>query len=95
MKYIMFKNRFGVPLPVMFAAPETHADLAKVFGAVGLVPQSAGFVQFLGDDRIRCYGRADSLNLMPAPGDELLIASFMRATARLSPPPQPTPAVSP
>lgn len=94
MKYIMFKDASGVPFPVTFTAPATHRDLAKIFGAAGFAPQSAGFVQFLGDNRVRCYGQSDSLNLAADARDEVRIAAFMRATDLLSPPPQPTPAVS-
>jgi hypothetical protein len=81
MKYIIFFSPDGPRIEV-FCAPTTHREQADAHRSWTLL--SAGFIEFLGEGRVRCHGRSESLNLRPDPRDEQLIEAFMRATARLS-----------
>jgi len=76
MKYVVFKQ-FDFYWPVVFPDHITHSDV-KI---PGMTPASAGFV----DSRsIRVYGKSESLNLEPAPGDEArLICLFTGKEALL------------
>jgi len=85
MKYVLFRSPEG-PRIEIFCAPTTHADQAKAHP--DWKPTSAGFVTFLGQGEVRCYGRSDSLNLCPAQSDDSLIEVMMSATHRLAPPPK-------
>jgi hypothetical protein len=84
MKYIIFRSPEG-PRAEIFAAPTTHADQARAHR--DWKPISAGFVTFLGQGEVRCYGYSDSLNLGPAQSDDSLIEVMMSATLSLAPAP--------
>ena len=84
MKYIVFLSPEG-PRVAVFAAPTTHADEATAHPEWTV--RSAGYLQFLGQASVRCYGRSDSLNRAVSPHDERLIEAMLRATARMCPPP--------
>jgi hypothetical protein len=81
MKYVIFRSPEG-PRVEVFCAPTTHADQAAAHSS--WQPRSAGFVTFLGNGEVRCYGRSDSLNLGPDHLDASLIEVTMHATHRLS-----------
>lgn len=83
MKYIIFDSAEGPRLSI-FAIPTSHADEAALRPRWN--PRSAAFIEFLGDGKVRCFGRSDSLNLGPALRDESLIEVMMSATLRLAPP---------
>ena len=72
MKYIIFKEK-NMLHPVVFADHITHSQV-KIEGSK---PVSAGFVVQEKTGNIKCYGKSDSLNLIPGVNDEAIIASWL------------------
>ena len=83
MKYIIFASAEG-PRLALFAAPTTHTAEAAAHPLWN--PKSAGYVEFLGAGKVRCFSYSDSLNLRPGLQDESLIQIMMSATLRIAPP---------
>lgn len=71
MKYVIFKNRGNLLLPVMFPDHVTHSQV-KVLGAR---PVSAGFYKVgpLGGLNVNTFGKSESLGLEPKERDGDLI----------------------
>ena len=75
MKYVMFKYKAGVYMPVIHPDHVTHSQIS----IADAKPVSAGFLEVgvLGQVK-KVYGRSESLNLEPHPGDKgLLEAALM------------------
>jgi hypothetical protein len=85
MKYIIFTATDGMPHFVSFAAPDLHDEIARMYAAKGWKPRSAGFVEFLGLGKVRCFGFSDSLLMGPDQRDDSLIEVLMSATLRIAP----------
>lgn len=81
-KYIVIDNSETGRVPYFCVAPVTHAVLARLLRAAGVIV-SAGFVEFLEGGKVRVYGRSESLNLGPAVGDAELIEAMARFTRQI------------
>ena len=82
MKYIIFTSAEG-PRLAIFAAPTPHTAEAAAHPCWN--PKNAGYIEFLGGGKVRCFSYSDSLNLRPGLQDESLIQIMMSATLRIAP----------
>ncbi len=82
MKYIIIKEASGAEFPHFCCAPCTHRELwSMVFAAKpGRTLVSAGFYHEPVCGEVRTFGRSDSLELDPRPGDALLIHAWVSVT---------------
>lgn len=91
MKYVILAPKPDVVAQtrILFCvAPTLHTELAAAFAATH-APTSAGFLDFTAAGRVETFGRSNSLNLAPAPGDAELIGSFIRGTQAMARDPAP------
>jgi len=70
-KYIVVEVN-GFEIPIVFPSMIEHAEMAHKFRGEVV---SAGFVDFQGT--VSCYGESLSLDKKAAPGDSILVKSFM------------------
>jgi hypothetical protein len=90
MKYIIFeKASGGVPLPVLFPAPATHADVALLFAPGGYRPVHAGYVEA---EIGAVMHRSESLGLEPGERDARTIDVMARVTLGMLTPEERRPA---
>jgi hypothetical protein len=84
MKYIIFKSPNEQPYPVMFPEFMEHAAVAHAikesYSQAALTPTSAGFVEIISSENVRCYGKAYSLDLRPGEYDEVYLKAFLRTS---------------
>jgi hypothetical protein len=80
MKYIIFESPEG-PRVSIFGAPTTHADEAAAHPS--WKPLSAGFIEFLGEGNVRCFGFSESLRIGCSLHDASLLEVIMEATLNL------------
>ena len=79
MKYIIYRSPEGARVEV-FTAPTTHSEQAETHPK--WKPESAGFIEFLGNGTVRCFGFSESLRIGCDPRDASLIEVLMSATLR-------------
>ncbi|MDD2220051.1 MAG: hypothetical protein PHO79_09285 [Desulfoplanes sp.] len=73
MKYIMFEDFSGAPLPIIFPNRIAHDELRRQIPYSTIL--SAGYVK-PSKDGFECYGKAKDLNKEPLPEDGKLIFSL-------------------
>ncbi|QGY39142.1 hypothetical protein GM415_03055 [Pseudodesulfovibrio cashew] len=71
MKYILFEDFSGAPVPVIFPNRIDHAEMREQMPYAKAL--SAGYVS-LRPDGFHCHGNSKSLELQAAPGDAQIIA---------------------
>lgn len=84
LKYVRLTSATHGECVVFGAAPQSHADLARLCAADGWVPASAGFCHFGPACGITTHGESLSLRLRPAEGDAQRIAAIYRVTGELN-----------
>lgn len=84
MKYIIVRDQDGIEIPHFACAPVTHRELAAAWRRDdSRTVVAAGFVE-IHDDQAFVFGRSESIELGPRPGDALLLTAFYRATVRMA-----------
>lgn len=71
MKYIMFEDFSGAPVPVIFPNRIDHAEMREQMPYTKAL--SAGYVTH-GPEGFRCHGQSKTLELQAADGDAGIIA---------------------
>jgi hypothetical protein len=87
MKYVVFNTPKG-PTALCFTVPHTHQEIAELVKPAMWEPVSAGFYQVLPDGpglMSYTFGRSESLNLSPAPGDAKLLTKLSQLTDAIAP----------
>ena len=73
MKYIVFEDFSGAPLPIIFPNRIAHEELRKQIPYSVIL--SAGYIRSTANG-FTCYGKSKSLNLAARAEDEILIAGM-------------------
>ncbi|GAB7081415.1 hypothetical protein [Megalodesulfovibrio paquesii] len=75
MKYIMFEDFQGRPLPIIFPDRIDHAEMREQMPYATVL--SAGYVDMEGEALFRCHGKAVELGAAARPEDAaILLRSF-------------------
>ncbi|MBG0790168.1 MAG: hypothetical protein H0S80_06680 [Desulfovibrionaceae bacterium] len=72
MKYIMFEDFSGLPVPIIFPNRINFDEMREQMPYTKAL--SAGYVS-LGPEGFRCHGKSKELNLEAAPGDQDVISA--------------------
>ena len=73
MKYIMFEDFSGAPLPIIFPDRIAHHELRKQVPYVTIL--SGGYIKSA-EGGFECYGKVKELNTHALPEDNALIADL-------------------
>lgn len=74
MKYVIFKMKAGLLIPVIVPQHCTHSQVSVEGGE----PISAGFFRFIGNSKlVEVYGESESLKLKPGERDEALLTGVL------------------
>lgn len=85
MKYIFIRRPNGDEFPVFCLAPQKHSEMATAWRRDDRSQVvSAGFCEFLPAGIVRVFGRSDSLNFGPRPGDAATISAYYLGTLTMT-----------
>lgn len=82
MKFIIFEQTQEQPWIMLFCAPLTHIEVARMAAPTGFRPVSAGYYDPI---RHETFGESSTLNLRPRPNDSKIIKIMAASTARNCP----------